>query len=145
MRREPLIFTPGIWLGEGLIRLGSSSESVKFYTKWQITQTNETVIKAIQVVEMQGIEDRTTNYYTFNDFQKETFSVILENDLVGYVSGLGSQNQTMFGWEFRDSPSFEGFENYLPEDSGTLAFKAEYGSQGFFRTLIQGKIWRKNF
>lgn len=143
MSLNDFIFIPSIWLGEGKISFSSSSEFIKFYTKWQITEENSGIMKAMQVVEMQGVEERVINTLTFKEIQPSTFSVILENNIVGQISGTGLRDEHMIGWEFRGNPAFEGFEVYEQQENGDYFLHAEYGSPEQFRTTVEGLIWRK--
>ncbi|MBA2368603.1 MAG: hypothetical protein H0V82_06225 [Candidatus Protochlamydia sp.] len=138
------IFSHGIWLGEGKISFTSSPEFIKFYTRWQIAPEDNGLIKAVQVVEMQGIGEQITNTFQFNDITSIDFSVSLENSLVGKISGKGMRTESCtVAWEFRSQGSFEGFEVYERQENGDYFLHAEYGSPDQFRTIVEGLVWRK--
>ncbi|WP_068470796.1 hypothetical protein [Candidatus Protochlamydia phocaeensis] len=143
MEQQEFIFSPGIWLGEGKISFSSSPEFIKFYTRWEITQKTPEIIQAIQVVEMQGIEEQIVNSFTFKDIRENGFSLSLENNIVGKVEGSGLRDVKMVAWEFRGQVAFEGFEVYEQQENGDYFFHAEYGSPDQFKTTIEGLVWRK--
>ena len=142
MAQQDFIYTPGIWLGEGKITFNSTSDSIKFFTKWQIQKEDLGVIQAVQVVEMEGIEVQTINRFSFYDFTEETFSLSLENILIGKVFGKGFSKDDSIRWDFPHTPSFEGLEMYERQLNGEYVLHAEYGSEVLFKTIIDGVIWR---
>src|SRR5688572_3317977 len=103
------IFSQGIWLGEGKISFTSSPEFIKFYTRWQIVPEENGQIRAVQIVEMQGIGEQIINTFHFMDITPLEFSLTLENTIVGKIKGKGmrTDNSTV-AWEFRSQGSFEG-------------------------------------
>jgi hypothetical protein len=143
MSRQDFIFTPGIWLGEGKITFSASSEFIRFYTKWQISEEQDHMMKAIQTVEMQGVEEQVTNTFTFYDIQPKSFSVSMENHLVGKVVGKGIRDGQLIAWEFHKQADCEGFEVYEQQENGDYFLHAEYGSPEPFRTVVEGLIWLK--
>jgi hypothetical protein len=136
------IFTPGLWLGEGKITFSASSEFIKFYTRWQITQQTD-YLRAVQTVEMHGIEEQVTNTFIVQDIQPHSFKIILENEFVGRISGTGLRQENTVAWEFRGGKNFEGFEVYERQENGDFFLHAEYGSPDQFRTIIEGLVWFK--
>lgn len=143
MTIEDFIFVPGIWLGEGKTTFSASPEFLKFYTKWEITRESPLIMKAVQVVEMLGIEEHVVNQLTFTDIQPASFTVLLENIQIGRVSGTGLRNENLIAWEFRGHPTFEGFEVYEKQENGDYFFHGEYGGADEFRTIVEGLIWHK--
>lgn len=143
MPENEFIFTPGIWLGEGKISFSASFEFLKFYTKWEITEESLGVMIATQVVEMQGVEEQVINLFKFKDIKARSFSVFLENNMMGSVSGRGIRDENLIGWEFRSQGGFDGFEVYERQEIGDYFLHAEYGGQDQFRTIVEGLIWRK--
>lgn len=143
MIEKDFIFTPGFWLGEGKISFSASPEFIKFYTKWQITEEAPGIMAATQVVEMHGMEEQVINTFTFKDISSTTFTVFLENNLVGSVVGKGIRDGHTIAWEFRNQSIFEGFEVYEQQENGDYFLHAEYGSPDQFRTIVEGLIWRK--
>jgi hypothetical protein len=140
---KDFIFTPGLWLGEGKISFTISPEFIKFYTKWEIVEDISGITTATQIVEMQEMEERVINHFTFKDIQPTSFTVILENELVGSVTGKGIRDERTIAWEFRNQPNFEGFEVYEQQENGDYFLHAEYGSPDHFRTIVEGLVWRK--
>jgi hypothetical protein len=140
---QEFIFTPGLWLGEGKISFSASSEFLKFYTKWEIAEESPGVMRALQIVEMQGIEEQVINAFTFKDIKPTSFTVVLENNIVGRVYGTGLRDERTIAWEFRGHLTFEGFEVYERQETGDYFLHAEYGAPDQFRTIVEGLIWRK--
>jgi hypothetical protein len=143
MSKEDFVFTSGLWLGEGKISFSNSAEFIKFYTKWEIQEESPGIMKARQIVEMQGVEEQVINTLTFKDIKPTSFIVLLENNIVGSISGTGIRDENMISWEFKDHLTFEGFEVYEQQENGDYFLHAEYGSSDQFRTIIEGLIWRK--
>ncbi len=143
MPPQDFIFTSGIWLGEGKISFSNSPEFIKFYTKWEIVEEGPMIMKAVQVVEMQGVEEHVTNVFRFKDITPISFSVSLENILVGCITGTGLRAEHLIAWEFRGTSAIEGFETYEQQENGDYFLHAEYGTPDQFRTIIEGLIWRK--
>ena len=140
---EDFIFIPSIWLGEGRISFSSSSEFIKFYTKWEIYRESPEVMKATQSVEMQAADETVKNLFTFKEIQQTSFVVQLEHPLVGSMSGQGVRSEKTIGWEFRHPPDFEGFEVYEKQENGDFYLHAEYAYPHQFRTIVEGLIWKK--
>lgn len=143
MPKENFIFTPSLWLGEGKISFSASPEFLKFYTKWEIKEKSPGVMTATQVVEMHGMEEQVINVFTFKDIQPNSFTVNLENNIVGSISGTGLRDENTIAWEFRGQAILEGFEVYEQQETGDYFLHAEYGSSDQFRTIIEGLIWFK--
>jgi len=144
MVNEDFIFTPGLWLGEGKITFSSSSEFLKYYTRWEITEQAPGMMRAVQTVEIQGVDEHVVNAFAFSDIKPASFSVCLENQMVGKISGTGIRDERLIAWEFRGQLSFEGFEVYEKQENGDYFIHAEYGSSPQYRTIIEGLVWRKS-
>ncbi|MDP1835064.1 MAG: hypothetical protein Q8K75_03955 [Chlamydiales bacterium] len=143
-QQQSFIFAPGIWIGEGKITFTASPEVLSFFTKWESKPgVRENEIQCTQQVEMQGVDDKVVNRFRFFDITPKTFAIELENDLVGVVRGKGIISATELAWEFRGHPSFEGFEVYRLKDSGDYNVHAEFASPDQFRTIIDGRVWKK--
>ncbi len=140
---QDFIFTAGFWLGEGKITFTASSEFLRFYTKWEMTEVSPGTMKAVQTVEMHGVEEHVVNNFTFSDIKTDKFSVCLENDIVGKILGTGVRNSRSIAWEFREQTVFEGFEVYEQQENGDFFLHAEYGAPSQFRTIVEGLVWRK--
>lgn len=138
------IFQTGTWIGEGKISFSSSPEFIKFYTKWQINEEIPGQLKALQIVEMQEVEEHVVNSFTFLEILDSSFTVILENEMIGKITGKGIKDERSIAWEFRNQEVFEGFEVYEQQENGDYSLYAEYTSADQFRTIIQGLIWKKN-
>ena len=143
MSIQDFIFTAGSWLGEGKITFTASSEFLRFYTKWEITESGSGIMQAVQTVEMLGVEEHVVNAFTFSDIKPDKFSVCLENNIVGKIMGTGVRSRQTIAWEFREQSIFEGFEVYEQQENGDFFLHAEYGAPSQFRTIVEGLIWRK--
>lgn len=132
-------FNSGTWLGEGKISFSSSTESLKFYTKWEIKEKNPTTIEAVQTVEIDGVEERQLNSYTFTTISPHSFTVTLVNPLLGTVSGEGFRDSKRISWEYRNQDDFQGFEAYEKKENGDYILYAEFGTDQL-RTIIEGVI-----
>lgn len=138
------LFKPHIWIGEGKITFSYSPDFVKFYTRWHVQTESEGLIKAIQTVEMKGVQEHVVNEFTFKSITSSTFSVSLENDMVGMVLGKGILDPTKISWEFAPGQSIEGFEVYELQENGDYFLHAEYLSPDQYRNTIEGLIWKKS-
>lgn len=144
MSLQDFIFIPSTWLGEGKISFSSSPEFLKFYTKWHITEENSGVMQAKQTVEIKGVEEQVINHFTFKEITPNSFTVFLENSVVGSLVGSGLRTERSLAWEFKNPQLvFEGFEVYEQQENGDYFLHAEYGAHDQFRTIIEGLIWRK--
>lgn len=138
------IFEPGTWLGEGKITFTASSQFIKFYTRWKIEKEEDHVLKATQVVEMEGATDQLINVFTVSEVKSGTFSITLENNLIEKVAGKGIRDTNTIAWEFRGNSEFEGFEVYERQETGDFFMHAEYGSKDQYRTIVEGLVWKKS-
>ena len=146
MSSHQFIFQPGVWLGEGKVNLSISDEMLKFSTRWNVEDPQKKGnITTLQEVQIKGLEDVMKNKLTFSDFSGGEFSVHLENENVGKIIGRGIVKPKTIAWEFRsEDKEFEGFEVYELQEDGGYFMHAEYVTKDEFRTLIQGKIWKKS-
>lgn len=146
MTHEHFLFSPGNWIGEGKINFSKTSEFLKFYTRWQIEENTEAKnnnLKGFQFVEIQGGDDHIQNQYDIFNITPESFEITLENELVSLVKGTGVIDEKKVAWEFRGHPNFEGYEVYQLQDNGDYLFHAEYVSPDHLRSIIEGRIWKK--
>lgn len=144
MTSHLFIFKPGIWIGEGKIAFSASPESVRFYTKWVIEPLKKGEIGAEQQVEMQGSEPNTKTQFRFYNITPTTFSLELDNETLGRIVGTGVIDPKTIAWEFHTQvEGLEGFEVYELQDNGDYMLHAEYASTDQFRTIIDGRIWKK--
>lgn len=144
MQQHDFIFNPGNWIGEGRITFSASPEHVRFYTKWQIEQTANGLIQSQQLVEMEGSNEKMENFFQFSNVLPASFEVELTNDLLGTIRGKGVIEAKTIAWEFRSHANFEGFEVYELQENGDYMLHAEYASPDQFRTIIDGRIWKKS-
>lgn len=145
MFKHEFIFEPGIWIGEGKITFSASAEHLHFYTRWRIDKYDDSKgIECNQEVEMHGGGDENMhNLLSFYDKAANSFNVTLENELVGKVKGKGIIDDKTIAWEYRGHPDFEGFEVYELQENGDYMVHAEYSSSDQYRTIIDGRIWKK--
>lgn len=143
MMQKHFIFQPGEWLGEGTIRFSNSDEEIAYHTKWTVQNADGDTITCYQRVEMQGSQDFVDNTFTFSHLTPQKFQISLSNLMLEGVEGTGIIDEEIFSWEFRSHPYFEGFEVYTLEENGDYAVHAEYASPDQFRTIINGRIWKK--
>ena len=148
-QHHQFIFSPGRWVGEGKISFSASPDILKFYTRWEISpavpegELHEIV--CIQTVEMQGAaNEHIKNRFTVSQVNTSSFVLELENDLIGVVQGKGIMDEKKIAWEFRGNPTFEGFEVYELQENGDYLFHAEYVSPDQFRSMIDGRVWKKS-
>lgn len=147
MAQHLFILNPGIWLGEGKISFSASSEQIPFSTRWTIQGEEEHdgkgKISCLQEVEMRDGSEKLKNNITLSDITTTSFIVELANEMVGKVTGKGVIDSKTIAWELREKSGFEGFEVYELQDNGEYFFHAEYASTENFRTIIDGRIWKK--
>jgi len=144
--KHPFIFTPGAWLGEGKITLSMMDEALPFYTRWKVPEVDEQGnILCFQEVQIAGLSDLMLNQFSFYDLSQKNFAISLENQSIGKVVGKGMVYPNKIGWEFRlGHLGFEGFEFYEKTDEpDKYLLHAEYATSDDFRTVIHGKIWKK--
>ncbi len=143
--QHPFILTPAKWLGEGKIQLNMVEEELAFYTRWNISQRDDTgKIECVQEIQVKGLSDIMLNEFAFFDLAPGKFSVDLENPALGKVTGSGLITDNVIAWEFRANDlGFEGFEFYEKQPDGTYLMRAEYATADQFRTLIKGKVWKQ--
>ncbi len=143
--KHEFIFSPSIWIGEGKITFSTSPEIIHFYTKWTCEQeVNNHGYISHQQVEMQGVEDNVFSKMSFLDVTSESFKITLENELIGKVVGKGLIDDKTIAWEYRTGTDFEGFEVYELQENGDYMFHAEYSSPDQYRTIIDGRVWKKS-
>jgi hypothetical protein len=143
MEKHTFILEPGHWIGEGKVTFSISTDFLRFYTRWQVTRDENGLIHAQQQVEMQGSDEAVINNFIIKKLSANTFDISLENQLLGVAVGKGVLDEKTLAWEFRDHQNFDGFEVYELQENGDYLLHAEYDSQDQFRTIIDGKIWKK--
>lgn len=144
MDTHSFIIFPGLWIGEGRVTFSYSPERLRFYTKWDVHAATAGLIKGKQIVEMEGGVEHLLNHFVFSEVEAQSFAVELTSDLLGTIRGKGIIDPKTIAWEFRGNPDFEGFEVYELQENGDYMLHAEYASTDQFRTIIDGRIWRKS-
>lgn len=147
LKQHLFLFKPGTWLGEGKVTLSMMDDKLPFCTHWTIPAENRRgKIIGIQEIQIVGLSDVMHNEFSFYDVSESNFAIQLANQSIGKVVGKGIINSDLIGWEFRLSHlGFEGFEFYqISPDKQTYLLHAEYSTSDDFRTVIHGKIWKKD-
>jgi hypothetical protein len=142
MTAHTFLLAPGVWLGEGNITFNASDESINFYTRWVILES-EDAFTCTQEVEMKGIDGKVENLYVISKITSESFVIALDNELIGKVQGKGVVDPKNIAWEIRGQKDFEGFEVFELQSAGDYKFHSEFYSPDQFRTIIDGKLWKK--
>lgn len=145
MYKHEFIFAPGRWVGGGKITFSTSPEVIRFYTSWAIEHKNQ-LIYSVQRVEMHPLEAVINNNFIIYDIEPERFKIDLESELIHGSSGKGIIDAQTIAWEFHgheNEEGIEGFEVYELQENGDYMFHAEYSSMEQFRTIVDGRIWKK--
>lgn len=137
------ILTPGCWLGEGTVSFTASPEVLKFYTRWDVSNSVGGIVACKQSVEMQEHGETVNNAFCITELNPTSFKIELSNDVIGTVTGKGIIDEKAIAWEFRSHENFEGYEVYELQENGDYLLHAEYSSPEQFRTIIDGRIWKK--
>jgi len=140
------IFSEGTWLGEGKVHVSHSSEELKFLTRWNIEPVGQSgKICTLQEVQISGLSDMMHNNFIFSSITDEGFSIELENQNLGKITGDGIIRDGTISWELRSKElGFEGFEFYQLQDDQSYFMQAEYASKDDFRSSIRGHIWKQS-
>lgn len=141
--KHSFIFEPGQWIGEGRITFSVSPEHLRFYTRWLIEKPEGGAIHCQQEVEMEGREENVFNNFVFSKVLEDGFAVELTSNLLGTLQGKGIFGPKTIAWEFRGYPDFEGFEVYELQENGDYMLHAEYVTSDQFRTIVDGRVWKK--
>lgn len=140
------LLTPSSWLGQGKIQLNMVSEELAFFTRWNAERADGNGrIECLQEIQVKGLSDIMHNeFLIYNLAVNGEFSIDLENQALGKVTGTGLINEKVIAWEFRiEDIGFEGFELYEKQDDNNYLMRAEYATHDQFRTLIQGRLWKQ--
>lgn len=143
MAQHRFLLTPTTWLGQGKIQLNMVSEELTFFTRWNAANRDtDGKIECFQEIQVKGLSDIMLNEFLIHPVTSGEFTIDLENQALGRVSGKGLVNDKVIAWEFRvEEIGFEGFELYEKQDDQNYIMRAEYATNDQFRTLIQGKLW----
>jgi hypothetical protein len=144
MIKHEFIFESGTWIGEGRITFSASPEHLHYYTRWRIEKINDRESVCKQEVEMRGADENVHNKLSFSEVTPKSFKVTLENELIGKVTGTGVTDDKTIAWEYRGHSDFEGFEVYELQENGDYMIHAEYASSDQYRTIIDGRVWKKS-
>lgn len=136
------ILKPGQWVGEGSISFSVSPQQLYFVTKWQVDLSQDNRILCAQEVQLEGNEELQKNRFHLFDVTNSSFNIILENPVIGQVSGTGIIDPKTIAWEFRGQLAFQGYEVYEIEGDELYKFHAEYLASDQMRTVIDGHIRR---
>jgi hypothetical protein len=145
MTQHQFLLAPGSWLGQGKIQLNMVSEELTFFTRWNVENVDgDGRIETVQEIQVRGLSDIMHNEFMIYNVESGEFSIDLENQALGRITGKGLINDKVIAWEFRvEEIGFEGFELYEKQDGATYLMRAEYATSDQFRTLIQGRVWQK--
>ena len=135
------LFAPGNWLGTGQVSFSISPELLYYRTKWSSVRPDEDTLQCTQTVEIIG-GDSMVNIFTIRPLNKNSFDIVLQNEILGVFSGTGVIEEHLVAWEFRNKGSFEGYEVYEKVHPDEYAMHAEYLSGDGARTRISGKLWK---
>lgn len=142
--KHTFLFNPEEWLGDGTITFNEFGHGLKFYTRWKVTDSSEKAVNCTQEIEVEGLMDKTQNKFTLSDLKPTSFTITLENESLGKVTGKGVIDEKTVAWEFSNKElGFEGFEIYEIQEDGSYITRGEYISIDQLRTIIEGKIWKK--
>jgi hypothetical protein len=136
-------FEPGEWLGEGTITFTASPEKLSFYTSWTIQDGDNALLLCTQNVEVDGSPEKMCNNFLIKKKSEADFDISLSNALIQDVKGCGVIDENCVAWEFELQKDFEGFEVYEKSHSNEYNMHAEYLSSDQFKTIIDGRIWKK--
>jgi hypothetical protein len=146
MTQHQFLLAPSTWLGQGKIQLNMVSEELAFFTRWNVSNVDgEGRIESVQEIQVKGLSDVMHNQFFIYGLTNGEFSIDLENQALGKITGKGLVTDKLIAWEFRvEEIGFEGFEFYEKQDDKNYIMRAEYATTDQFRTLIQGRLWQQN-
>lgn len=139
------IFSPGLWLGQGIINFSMAEDQLKFYARWSVEPQQGERIQFNQEIEISGFTDKMINSFELSAISQKQFTITIQNNLVGKVQGKGLIDARVIAWEFRDNPqALEGYEIYEKNEDGSYTLRSEFFAGDGLRTIIQGSLWQKN-
>lgn len=143
MRPHSFLLIPGIWLGQGVIKIAGVEERLRYYTRWKVSAAVEGVIFCTQEVEVQGVSEKKSNLYLFSDVKNSSFYLELDSESLGKIGGKGVIKEKVIAWELHGShEQCEGFEIFELVSEDRYSTHAEFGSDKQENTVIQGLLWR---
>ena len=139
------LLTPSSWLGQGKIQFNMVSEELTFFTRWNAgTVDSDGKIECFQEIQVKGLSDVMHNEFLIYNVTSGEFTIDLENQALGKITGTGLVSEKVIAWEFRiEDIGFDGFELYEKQDENNYLMRAEYATSDQFRTLIQGRVWKQ--
>jgi hypothetical protein len=145
MTQHQFLLTPATWLGQGKIQLNMVAEELGFVTRWVIGKADsDGRIECVQEIQVKGLSEVMHNQFLIHNLTGGEFSIDLENQALGRITGKGLISEKLIAWEFRIKDiGFEGFEFYEKQDDKSYLMRAEYSTEDHFRTLIQGTLWQQ--
>lgn len=144
LTKHTFLFNPQHWVGDGTITFNEFGHGLKFYTQWKVLEISKDQISCTQEIEVEGLMDKTQNRFILSGIKNNTFIITLENESLGRVVGKGVYDDKTVAWEFSNKElGFEGFEVYEVQADGNYITRGEYISIDQLRTIIEGKIWKK--
>lgn len=143
--QHQFLLTPTNWLGQGKIQLNMVSEELAFFTRWNASKVDgDGRIECLQEIQVKGLSDVMHNQFFIYNMASGEFTIDLENQALGRVTGTGLITDKVIAWEFRiEDIGFDGFELYEKQDEKNYLMRAEYATSDQFRTLIQGRVWQQ--
>lgn len=142
--KHAFILDSGEWEGKGKISFSMAEDELNFSMKWKVLPAEKGVIRCMQCIHVDGVEDKMENTFSFTEPAGQNFSLELENHLVGRVIGKGLIEPKVIAWEFCKTPQlFEGFEIYKLQEDGSYSVRAEFTAGEGLRTYVKGMIQRK--
>lgn len=141
--KHTFLLMPGRWIGEGKIAFSYSPTILRFYTEWEDRFVENKPLAWQQTVEIQGQGEKNINHFTLYEIKSESFVIELENRLIHKTKGKGIIHDNILAWEFFEKDHFEGFETFEFQENGDYIFHAEYYSSDHYRTVIDGRLWKK--
>lgn len=142
MPEHSFIQKPGIWEGEGSMRLSIVEEDLKFKTKWSVKPAEKDgKIYCVQEVQIDGLAVTTLNHFCVRDVNGDRFVVDLETEALGQAEGKGVINPRSIAWELGlKELGFSGYEMYEKMDDDTYLMRAEFATSDQFRSDVTGTI-----
>lgn len=147
-QQHAFIFSPGEWLGQGKVGFSTSKDELRFYTKWIFIDRDREKIFVEQRVEKQD-DELLINYFCFSNITATTFTVEMENEVLGKkITGSGTMDDRHITWTFNqlspeDGLGIVGVERYTLQENGDYILEAEYDGHDNYRTIIEGRIWKR--
>lgn len=135
------IFLPGKWQGTGKISFSMADDVLPFNMTWTVAENEEGIFRFSQTVTVENFDEPLNNHFSLTNVTKNTFTIALENTLVGRVEGKGIFDEKIIAWEFKKAQEgFEGYEIYELQEDGSYKMRAEFMGGDDLRTFVTGTI-----